>query len=518
MSKKYSYRLLQVLCLVVVGLMAGNAYAVPDMSEPQGKKNMKLIGYNDVQGRETLQVTTIHDDATGKNWAFIGHHNRGAWQPIHYNPLTKMDEENGTTILDTTDPRNPKVVVHIPNFTQAGPPIPANMENRNSRSTSVVLNFRGSGKDILVRNSEGSGTVYFEVFDITNITNGGTAYYKIGNLAATDVGTLVSNTHKGYLSESGFYYAAAGEQGFTSGAHLVVWDLRDLATMDPGAYNWTAELGAERFVGRAWVNGQRIGDSKYPLNLTYHHPIVDEENSRVYGGYLTGGNSISVDIDFRDGAPHPNNPAGVKRFPIAWQLDNQPPYSGTHTVAPIYYDKVPNFGEGALPRVYALVSDEGTGGSVMCNSGMRQRGYMFDITNADKFLGGTGIPYSMETWQVPDVADGVNYCEKGGRFGPHQFNETINSKINRFEDKIAYFAYFNAGVRVVDISDPANTKEVGFYVPKATANTEAVTQGQFNDGYAVIQTNDVDVDSRGLVNATDRVGSGFYILQYTPSP
>ena len=66
------------------------------------------------------------------------------------------------------------------------------------------------------------------------------------------------------------------------------------------------------------------------------------------------------------------------------------------------------------------------------------------------------LPYPVDTWQVPDG----DFCEKGGRFGPHQFEETVNSVLNRFENKIAYVAYFNAGVRVLDISDPYNMREL----------------------------------------------------------
>jgi hypothetical protein len=31
-----------------------------------------------------------------------------------------------------------------------------------------------------------------------------------------------------------------------------------------------------------------------------------------------------------------------------------------------------------------------------------------------------------------------NFCEKGGRFGPHPSADTVNGTINRFEDKIAW--------------------------------------------------------------------------------
>ncbi len=87
----------------------------------------------------------------------------------------------------------------------------------------------------------------------------------------------------------------------------------------------------------------------------------------------------------------------------------------------------------------------------------------------------------------------------------------VNSELNRFEDKIAWIAYFNAGIRVLDLSDPYNLKEVGYYIPKTNANSHPISKEQ----PTAIQINDVDVDHRGLAYATDRVGSGLFVLEYT---
>ena len=386
------------------------------------------------------------------------------------------------------------MVVHIPNFNFNGDV----QQNRNSRSTSVVLDFKGSGKDILVRNSEGAGTWYYEIFDITDITkSGGDMYVKIGNLQATDLG-LLDSAHKGYLSPSGKYYSSSDEQGFRE-QHLVVWDISDVGALGPG--DWNRELGATRFVGRGWLEGQKDGEADLG-DISSHHPIVDEENDRVYMAFLGGGDVAAFDIG---GTVGPFN-----RYLTAWQIDTEPPGRGTHTVAPVFYSQVANFGEGALPRVYALVADEGVGGDIECVNPVRTKNYMFDISDADLFLGGTGVPFPVETWQVPDG----DFCEKGGRFGPHQFNETVNSQLNPFTDRVAFFAYFNAGVRAVDISDPYNLKEVGYYVPQSTPTTRGINAASDAAGKFVIQINDVDVDKRGLVLATDRVGSGFYVLEF----
>ncbi len=125
---------------------------------------------------------------------------------------------------------------------------------------------------------------------------------------------------------------------------------------------------------------------------------------------------------------------------------------------------------------------------------------MLDITTETK-------PFPVSVWQVPVG----NFCEKGGRFGPHQSADTVNGKINRFPDKIAWIAYFNAGVRVVDLSNPYALRELGHYLPKPNKNSYPISEGQ----PVVIQMNDVDIDHRGLAYTVDRTGAGLFILEYT---
>ncbi len=116
-------------------------------------------------------------------------------------------------------------------------------------------------------------------------------------------------------------------------------------------------------------------------------------------------------------------------------------------------------------------------------------------------------PVLASVCQVP-VGD---FCTSGGRFGPHQSAETINGRINRFVDKIAWLAYCNAGVRVVDLSDPLNLREVGYYIPQTTPTSHPSALDQ----PTAIQINDVDLDDRGFAYAPDRAGAGLFILEYT---
>ena len=88
---------------------------------------------------------------------------------------------------------------------------------------------------------------------------------------------------------------------------------------------------------------------------------------------------------------------------------------------------------------------------------------------------------------------------------------SIHRHASRFENKIAWLAYFNAGIRVVDLSDPYRLQEVGYYVPKTNERSHPIAKEQ----PVVVQINDVDIDHRGLAYASDRVGTGLFILEYT---
>src|SRR5262249_52837081 len=108
-----------------------------------GARNVRLVGYNDLQGREALVVTTKSDPANG-NWVYVGHHESYWDGKPKLNPITGKMEWNGTSILEISNPSKPKLVWHIPNDS-----------NRNSRGVTVVYDytFDASGRDYLMRNS-----------------------------------------------------------------------------------------------------------------------------------------------------------------------------------------------------------------------------------------------------------------------------------------------------------------------------------------------------------------------------
>ena len=75
-------------------------------------QNMRLVGYHDLQARSAYQPVIQRQ---GNRWiAYIGHHGGTQDVPKPYNRLTKTNEDNGTTIVDVTDPKKPTLLHHIP--------------------------------------------------------------------------------------------------------------------------------------------------------------------------------------------------------------------------------------------------------------------------------------------------------------------------------------------------------------------------------------------------------------------
>jgi len=413
------------------------------------KQHVKLIGYNDLQGRDSLQVTCKGD------WVYIGHHNG-----CEYNPLTGASEWNGTSIIDISDPGKPILVAHIPNT-----------ESTNSRAVQVVYNFY-DGNDYLIRCHE-TATVYkLEIFKITDRAKPS----KISEITSTPAGPLTF-AHKGWWDEAtGLYFAAIDEPGFRTGAHMAVWDLSN-------PYK-------PKYVCSHWLPGQKLTEPDPGIKMVLHHPVVDMPNKRVYYSYFSGGNVAVVDIS------DIHNPKVILNKTI------QPPFPDTHTAMPFYGVQTPDFtpGYGDI-RDFIVVCNEAQNAGWKCEQ-VRHMLFMLDVTAWDN-------PIFVDTFRVPEAKG--NFCERGGRFGPHQFAETRDGKLYSLKDNnnLLYVTYFNAGLRVVDLSDPYNMKEVGYYIPKATAMTK-------ERGKVVTQTDDVDIDYRGLAYISDRAGTGLHVLQFIP--
>ena len=97
--------------------------------------------------------------------------------------------------------------------------------------------------------------------------------------------------------------------------------------------------------------------------------------------------------------------------------------------------------------------------------------------------------------------DRETYFDRPGRFGAHNILEDISDEGPWAN--LVFLTYFNAGLRVVDVSDVLRPKEVGHYVPPLP------------EGQKAIQSNDIGRDEHGRIYLIDRWGAGMHILEYT---
>ena len=115
--KKLLNSVVSMVPLVVLVLLTWGVSSVL-AAQAASSKNMELVGTNDLQARSTYQPT-VHRYPGDRYILFAGHHALGTnpvtGQPLpSFNPLTGKNELNGTSLVDVTDPKHPKLLFHIP--------------------------------------------------------------------------------------------------------------------------------------------------------------------------------------------------------------------------------------------------------------------------------------------------------------------------------------------------------------------------------------------------------------------
>ncbi len=91
-----------------------------------------------------------------------------------------------------------------------------------------------------------------------------------------------------------------------------------------------------------------------------------------------------------------------------------------------------------------------------------------------------------------------DFCKRGLRFGPHNLHE--NRPHSYRSETLVFVTYFNAGVRVYDITDAVSPSEIAFWIP------------QTPEGQQAPQINDLFVDESKNFFVTDRINGGLYVL------
>ena len=212
------------------------------------------------------------------------------------------------------------------------------------------------------------------------------------------------------------------------------------------------------------------------LKFSFHGP-AHIEGARAYLSYGDGGGII---LDISDLA----KPKLVSQLVFRGITATQ----GIHTYLPLPRRKI------------ALINDEA----------IRE--------NGDENLNLAGIvdisdekrPRMLSLFPLPEPppeSELKNYYQKGGRFGPHNHHHANHQNCLENRDDIAYLTYFNAGLRVFDIRDARQPKEIGYFVP-----ADPTTRIGTKPNRLVAQSEDVLVDRRGFIYLSDKT-HGIHVLR-----
>jgi hypothetical protein len=353
------------------------------------------------------------------------------------------------SVVDVTDPAHPAVVAQVPTVAS------------ELRCNSLGL----SGRTLVVAHQTprvGLPHAGARIYDVTDPS-------KPRELAFFDTsGPHSRGAHFVAFVDGQFAYLATGAKDFVpdhpnDDQFLMILDLRDPRS--------------PREAGRWWLPGTRQGDSASPpprltIDSGYrmHTLLVDPKRpDRAYAAWIDGGVVI---LDISNKA----RPTLVGR--VAWY----PPDSGfMHTALPL------------LDRQLIVASEEANQNAC---ADWPKRIALVDIHDETK---------PRRTAIFPQPANFDDLCTRGGRFGAHNIHVNRPSPYSRTLTETVVGSFFDGGVRIYSIADPAHPSEIAHLIPTAPSGNRMGT----------IQINDVYVDEKGLIYANDRVTGGLYILEYT---
>ena len=354
------------------------------------------------------------------------------------------------TAVDVTDPRTPRVVVQT--------------ELPHAKVRSNSLDVVGDVMAVAYQTkTTGLKPAGFDLFDIRVPEHP----KLISHFDAS--GPYSRGVHAVWFVDGEFVHMAAGAQ-----------DFKPRHPNDDQCYRIIDVRNPSKPVeaGRWWLPGTREGDSapapqrldpKFDAGFRAHNTnVFPRRPDRAYVGYIDGG---AVILDISDKS-HPE---------LVAQWRYSPPFNGfTHTVLPLF------------ARNLLIVSDE-----CVKNDGADWPKLVWVL---DARLEANPVPIS--TFPAAPYA---TFARRGGRFGAHNLHENLPVPGAWRSEEVIVGTFFNAGVRVYDISNPYQPQEVAYFVPAAPALSPV----------GAVQLNDVYVDDRRLVYTVDRFVGGLYILEMT---
>ncbi len=402
--------------------------------------NMKPLSHLDLPGPRHFKLSI--KQANGRWYLFVAEGGGAADVPL---------EGRGFHVVDVTDPTNPKLVATVPVASGSG-----------------QLTHHGNLLIAGVQNPYEEGNPHPREAPFakqTPATNDLAVFFDVSDPARPKElsrwRTRGWATHRNVYPGGQYAYMAAWIEGYKGQAVLQVLDVSDPTQ--------------PKEVSRWWQPGQKDGEpARLPPNGLHGQVTVSSDGKMLTMGYTPG----VVNLDFTD----PTRPT------LIGDLNFSPlPLVGAqaiHTGLPM---------KNGMMHVSVEPTEPGCDDSTSWAA-------IVDNRNPKK-------PRLVSYYPRPAPPPGATYksfCEKGGRFGPHNVNGEIHLPDAQAPGDLIFMTYFTAGVRAYDISDPNMPKESGWFLPKI-GTWESGDRGP----------EDVLVDTRGNVYISEGHAGGIWILRYT---
>lgn len=383
--------------------MAHTVQSLRELATQCETENTRLIGHHDLNGvGDAMQI--VKKD----QFVYVAH--------VGYNDLA-------LSILDVSDPENPKLLRQIPKS-----------KNAHSHKVQIVGN-------IMIQNSESlpyvkraddeqpiCGVIVYDISDPTDPRQ--IAFYNVEGRRGV---------HRMWFRDLPYAHLSAQVRGAKNQGYQVI-DLSD--PRNPA------------MAGAWWVPGTFPDDPDpwLPIDPEKQHELA------VHGviplgdrGYCSCIDAGLVILDL----------SNLKEIKVISQLNWCPPYAGfSHTSMPLP-------GRGLLVEVC-----EAHRSPHERHSGRRI--WMIDIRHERQpvMISSFPTPKPLKKWGVE------SFYDLNGRFGPHNIHENYAGSF--VSENLIFSTYFNGGMLIHDISDPDRPAEIGFF---RTPGGDGEPLSQLNDLY-----------------------------------
>lgn len=350
-------------------------------------------------------------------------------------------------ILDVTDPLHPVVVN---DFGFRGYSI--NLAWHAPSSRWILMEVQGTFGDPY---DWAPGPRGFRLLDVTDPTE-----VTVISSFSTDGGDPSriwqggSGTHRDYWDGGRYAYVGAADRDayYPEREHGMARYSRSLRIID------MLDPAQPKEVGRWWVPGQRRDEedarSKWrsrndPLAYdNFHGPMyvpkkVEEGGRYGYGGWGAFGVLIH-DVS------NPSAPSLVGH----WDTDSYIP----GPVIPHHTVDVTRLDRGFVITTPEAIATE-------CQEAWHES-HLLDVEDPMNIRWLASLPSPTP----PSEAPYDDFCQKPGRFGPH--NAAHLKAPGRPDPNFAIYTYFNAGVQAFDLSDPRDPKISGYFIPEQGGRME----------------------------------------------